>query len=1438
MATYTQKLKLEKPTLDELYDITVFNSNADLIDQAFRELDTDTIVRLNANNDFTGKNKFDQSPTVPSPMNGDEAANKNYVDKEVSTLQSLAESTYVAIDGDQEIHDTKVFTKSPTVPTPTNEEDVTNKGYVDNLVETINTDIAGRDRQNVKLEGNQTVNGIKTFTSSPVVPEPLKDTEAANKHYVDTVNTTLKEELQPQIDELNRDAVLTHGNQRISDIKTFLNSPSVPSPTKDNDAANKLYVDGKVNQGINGFQNQIDDLLEKDSQNVKLTGAQTIKGTKTFSELPVSTATPVASNQLTTKEYVDNVASDTINQFTQDIADLKTADEQNVKLTGDQIINDSKSFTTPPTIPTPTDSLHATNKNYVDDLVEKTRSTLDTKLDEHITEFKSGDVEIGGLKTFTVSPKVPDPAEDDDVTDKKYVDDLVTNLDNDLQPQIDDLVEKDTHNVKLEGTQVINGTKTFNDLPQTSAVPTNDVHITNKKYVDDTVQSAKDDYDKKINAIRDNNQTFKGNDTFSGSVTFSKAVTAATAPTNNNHLTNKAYVDAQDASERAYVDEQIEITTSTLQQMITGLKSFVVQIVTDKAQMIDENIVYLLKSTLAQEDDIYDEYLVISGKPERIGSTKIDMSKVVYQDKDQSIDSIKTFTKSPTVPNPTTDTQAANKIYVDTQAASATTSAVNQAKSYTDSQVTSVTSAYKSYTDEAIETLTTDEITPIKTNITTLQNADKNNVKISGNQTIGGVKTFSALPQAATAPTSNNQLSNKKYVDDTVSAAQTTLQSSITTLTNADKQNVKLTGAQTVNGVKTFGEIPILPETDPESDNQAARKAYVDAQIKAVDVSSKAVMLTGDQSVAGVKTFTSLPKSSAVPSTGNDLVNKTYVDSVVEGDISDLDGKVVRLTGAQTISGVKTFEDAPTVPTPVKGTDAANKDYVDDSIAAVDVSKTAVMLTGAQTVKGVKTFSDLPVSNVVPIEDGQLANKKYVDDQLAIIDGRVTKLETADYLTPEKLDELHYIRAEKVSSYEEAAEKSKENPTVLYYWDDGSGGSTTQVNADWNATEGPAQILNKPELATVATSGKYEDLIGTPTIPTTSDCVKLTGNQTIAGTKTFSSLPVCSVTPTGNTHLANKKYVDDTISTATTSLQASIDTLTTADGKNVKTTGAQSVAGVKTFTSIPVLPSSDPTTDNQATRKVYVDAQIKANKVDTSGFVNTTTAQTVAGVKTFSAIPVLPASNPTTDNQAARKAYVDSKISGLATVASTGAYSDLTGTPTIPAVGTLTTTSTTTLSTATSESLSGTINLHKVAKTGTYSDLIGKPTIPAAPGNLITNATTAQTASEGEAMSGNITLHKVAKTGSYNDLLNRPTIPSTSDCVKTSGAQTIAGVKTFSSVPVCSTAPTSNNQLANKAYVDGKVGTVSANTPVKIVVSASKPAEESGVTILWVEGTP
>lgn len=55
-------------------------------------------------------------------------------------------------------------------------------------------------------------------------------------------------------------------------------------------------------------------------------------------------------------------------------------------------------------------------------------------------------------------------------------------------------------------------------------------------------------------------------------------------------------------------------------------------------------------------------------------------------------------------------------------------------------------------------------------------------------------------------------------------------------------------------------------------------------------------------------------------------------------------------------------------------------------------------------------------------------------------------------------------------------------------------------------------------------------------------------------------------------------------------ITAEIALNTTAAAASVKLTGAQTIAGVKTFSSIPVGPAANPTAENQLTRKGYVDS--------------------------------------------------------------------------------------------------------------------------------------------------------------------------------------------------------------------------------------------------------
>ncbi|WP_233867051.1 hypothetical protein [Paraburkholderia adhaesiva] len=61
------------------------------------------------------------------------------------------------------------------------------------------------------------------------------------------------------------------------------------------------------------------------------------------------------------------------------------------------------------------------------------------------------------------------------------------------------------------------------------------------------------------------------------------------------------------------------------------------------------------------------------------------------------------------------------------------------------------------------------------------------------------------------------------------------------------------------------------------------------------------------------------------------------------------------------------------------------------------------------------------------------------------------------------------------------------DPDAADITNDGSASGWVLLNADWNATGGPAQILNRPNLAKVATSGQYGDLTGTPPAPANAD---------------------------------------------------------------------------------------------------------------------------------------------------------------------------------------------------------------------------------------------------------------------------------------------------------------------------------------------------------------
>ncbi len=99
------------------------------------------------------------------------------------------------------------------------------------------------------------------------------------------------------------------------------------------------------------------------------------------------------------------------------------------------------------------------------------------------------------------------------------------------------------------------------------------------------------------------------------------------------------------------------------------------------------------------------------------------------------------------------------------------------------------------------------------------------------------------------------------------------------------------------------------------------------------------------------------------------LASKQYVDTSVSNKASD--AAVVHKSGSETITGVKQFSTAPSVPAPAQANDAVNKAYVDTALAGVGsgafVSKSGDVMTGPLQL------------NADPTASNQAANRHYVD---------------------------------------------------------------------------------------------------------------------------------------------------------------------------------------------------------------------------------------------------------------------------------------------------------------------------------------------------------------------------------------------------------------------------------------------------------------------------
>ena len=470
----------------------------------------------------------------------------------------------------------------------------------------------------------------------------------------------------------------------------------------------------------------------------------------------------------------------------------------------------------------------------------------------------------------------------------------------------------------------------------------------------------------------------------------------------------------------------------------------------------------------------------------------------------------------------------------------------------------------------------------------------------------------------------------------------------------------------------------------------------------------------------------------------DDLTNKPTLFSGSYNDLTNkptlFDGQYASLTGK------------PSIPTDVSDlTDTTNL-----LSSGVDLSGyyTSVQVDALITPHFSGDYNDLTNKPTIPDVTG-LASELYVDNELSnslslyatqtYVDGRFTDLLGA---APEALDTLKELS-------------------------DALGGD---ANFSTTITNQLSAKANTADLATVATTGSYNDLTdkptlfdgayssltGTPTIPTDVSDLTDTTNLLSGGPHYTDADVATYLNGNINTHLipdtnvaydlgsAEKKFRDLYLSSATIYLDT--DTLSRSIEGNLMWNGND----LQDWSHIKNKPDISELSNNHANRAVKLD--------DLQGYY--TTAQVDALVANVSSGGTIDLTNY----------YTKTEVNGLIPTTFSGDYNDLTNKPTVPTdISQLT--DSTNLLTGGTPHFSGDYNdlTNKPALfDGAYSSLTGTPTIPTNVSDLTNDA--GYLTSVGTISYNDLSDKPTLFDGAYASLTGTPTIPAdVSDLTDTSG---------------------------------------------------------------------
>ena len=310
-------------------------------------------------------------------------------------------------------------------------------------------------------------------------------------------------------------------------------------------------------------------------------------------------------------------------------------------------------------------------------------------------------------------------------------------------------------------------------------------------------------------------------------------------------------------------------------------------------------------------------------------------------------------------------------------------------------------------------------------------------------QTITGKKMFSILPESSVTPTTDDQLTNKKYVDDSIagvdSGGLTLLSYGISTWNDfitayndnkivycrASSNANPATGSQTrlafmayVNNATnpTEVEFQYYRSVSSHSATQQGDQVFV-YKLTSGGTWSVITREASTKIVAGTNMTSNY--SNGVLTLSSTSSGSDFNVNIIQGDSITLDGLKKGIYYCMNVNGVikirYTENDSYTTYSSLSalyvckdadenlqsGEYFASMAFLGGSSqqrqicriyffknnngysGSIEIASMYLTTAQNQTITGVKTFNSLPVSSVVPSTDTQLVNKKYVDDSIA-----------------------------------------------------------------------------------------------------------------------------------------------------------------------------------------------------------------------------------------------------------------------------------------------------------------------------------------------------------------------------------------------------------------------------------------------------------------------